>query len=264
MIHSFNKKIFRTSMSLRLRILELSQKVSALHVGGSFSSAEIITTIFKNLKKHDKFILSKGHVAILLYCILEKNGFIKKSDLNQYCQPNGSLGVHPERYLPGVEASTGSLGHGLGLASGMALSKKFKNIFVLMSDGELMEGSVWEAVLTISSLKLNNIILIIDNNDLQSATRATDTHPTLYPIDKKFRTFGWESMKCNGHNPFEINKMIKLKKKNKPLCIVSQTTKGYPISFMRDKPIWHYRSPNKKEYELSIKEIKKLMKKYEK
>ncbi len=167
------------SMQLRKRILEISQKVPALHIGGTFSSAEIIQVLYdKKLKsKKDKFILSKGHAGILLYAILEQKGLISKKYLDSYCKKNGVYGVHPEVHQRGVEASTGSLGHGLAIAAGMSLAKKSRNIYVLISDGELMEGSIWEAVLTISSFKLNNITLIIDNNDLQSATRASKTHP---------------------------------------------------------------------------------------
>ena len=138
---------------LRKRILDISQKVSALHIGGTFSSAEIITVIYDkliNLKK-DKFILSKGHAGILLYAILEQKKILKKKHLDNYCTKNGILGVHPDYLNPGISASTGSLGHGIGLASGMSLSKIYRNIYVLMSDGELMEGSVWEAILLISS-----------------------------------------------------------------------------------------------------------------
>lgn len=218
------KKIQKKSLQLRKRILDLSLNVPALHVGGSFSSAELIQTIFeiKN-NKRDKFILSKGHAGILLYSILEQKGLIKKKDLDNYCKKDGFLGVHPEIYINGVEASTGSLGHGLGIAAGMSLSKKYKNIYVLCSDGELMEGSIWESVLMISSFKLNNIILLVDNNDLQSATRATDTHPSLYPIKNKFRSFGWDSHDCNGHDPVSILKILKKKKlKNHYVWLLKQ------------------------------------------
>jgi transketolase len=256
------KKIQKKSLQLRKRILDLSLNVPALHIGGSFSSAEIIQTVFEiKDNKKDKFILSKGHVGILLYSILEQKGLIKKKDLNNYCKKNGFLGVHPEIYINGVEASTGSLGHGLGIAAGMSLSKKYKNIYILCSDGELMEGSIWESVLMISSFKLNNLTLIIDNNDLQSATKATDTHPSLYPITNKFVSFGWDSFNCNGHDPSSILKVLKKKQKNKPLCLIAKTTKGYPISFMKNVPMWHYRSPNKSEYDLAIKEINQKIKK---
>jgi transketolase len=257
------KEIIISSMKLRKRILDISQKVSAVHIGGTFSSAEIISVIYNkliNLKK-DKFILSKGHAGILLYAVLEQKKILKKKHLDNYCKKNGILGVHPDYLNPGIAASTGSLGHGIGLAAGMSISKKYRNIYVLMSDGELMEGSVWEAILLISSFKLNNIILIIDNNDLQSATRASDTHPTLYSIEKKFESFQWQSLSCNGHDPEDIIKKINKKNKHYPLCLVAKTIKGYPVSFMKNAPIWHYRSPNSDEYKKSVAEIDTIIKK---
>ena len=172
----------------RKKILEISQLVSALHIGGSFSCVEIVDCIYNMLKKKgDVFILSKGHAGIIQYVVLNDLGFIKKKDLYNYQKKNGFLGVHPDYGNPGIEASTGSLGHGLAIVAGMALATKNiqKKYYVVLSDGELQEGSVWEAALIITSLKLKNIIIVIDNNDLQSSTRATDTHPTLYPIEKK-------------------------------------------------------------------------------
>ena len=246
---------------IRRRILNMSQKVGALHIGGSFSSVEIIDVIFNFFKKkNDSFILSKGHAGILQYTILNMLGKIKTLDYIQYCKKDGYLGVHPDYGVAGIEASTGSLGHGLGLAAGMALAKKSsKNTFyVLMSDGELHEGSVWESALFISSNKLKNIVVIVDNNNLQSSTKATDTHPTLYPIDKKFKSFGWDSKICNGHSSEEIYERIKNRDKSKPFALIAKTIKGFPISFMKNEPKWHYRSPNKHEYKLALKEIENI------
>tara|TARA_Y100000389_G_scaffold194422_1_gene224389 strand:- start:132 stop:893 length:762 start_codon:yes stop_codon:yes gene_type:complete len=242
---------------IREKILELSKKVSALHIGGSFSSVELIERVyFKLKKKNDTFILSKGHAGILLYVVLNILGKIDNKNLNLYCNKKGKLGVHPDYKNFGISASTGSLGHGLGIAAGMALGElNTKNkIFVLISDGELHEGSVWESILFISSKKLNNIILIIDNNNLQSSTKTTDTHPSLYPIDKKLKAFGWDVKNCDGHSSQEIEKKINLKSK-KPFALVAKTIKGYPVSFMKNQPEWHYRSPNKKELEKALKEI---------
>ena len=240
----------------RKKILHLSQKVSALHIGGSFSSVEIIDAIFNNLKKkNDKFILSKGHAGILQYVVLNDHGLISDKTLFDYCTKDGILGVHPDYGNPGIEASTGSLGHGLAIAAGLAYSDKKKDIYVLLSDGELQEGSVWEASLLISSLKINNIVIVIDNNGLQSSTWAKDTHPTLNPIQKKFASFGWDSKTCNGHKSLEIIKKIKQRSKKKPFALIANTYKGYPISFMKNHPIWHYRSPTKKEYLKALKEL---------
>ena len=243
---------------IRRRILNISQKVGAIHIGGSFSSVEIIDVIFNLLKrKNDTFILSKGHAGILQYTVLNLIGKISTKDYNKYCKKDGFLGVHPDYGVPGIEASTGSLGHGLGLAAGMAIADKhLKNSFyVLMSDGELQEGSIWESALFISSNNLSNVVTVIDNNNLQSSTKSTDTHPTLYPIDKKFKSFGWDAKICDGHSSEEIYNKIKNRDKSKPFALIAKTIKGFPISFMKNEPKWHYRSPNAIEYRSAIKEI---------
>ena len=262
-IKKFEKFSSLRKFKYRKRLLDISLQVSALHIGGSFSCLEILDVIynfFLQKKNKDKFILSKGHSAIMQYIILEDHKILKKKDLDNYCQNTGSIGVHPEIFTPGVEASTGSLGHGLAIGAGISLAQNHKKqlVYIVISDGELMEGSTWEAVLLISSLKINNLILIIDNNNLQSATKATDTHPTLYPIDQKFKSFGWDVAKVNGHNQREIINKILKRKKNKPFALVAKTIKGYPISFMKNATFWHYRSPNKEEYEIAIEELKKL------
>jgi transketolase len=241
----------------RKKILDISQTVSALHIGGSFSSVEIIDCLYNLLlKKEDKFILSKGHAGILQYVVLNDLGIISDKDLKNYSSKNGFLGVHPDYGAPGIEASTGSLGHGLAIAAGMAIASSKKNlIYVLLSDGELQEGSVWEAALIISSLSLCNIVVIIDNNDFQSSTRTKDTHPTLYPIKDKFQAFGWESATCNGHNSEEILEKIINRSNQKPFALIAETIKGFPITFMKNNPIWHYKSPNKEEYLSALKEI---------
>ena len=248
------KKSNDRCFAYRKKILELSQKVGALHIGGSFSSVEIVDTIYSLLmKKKDKFILSKGHTAILQYVILASKGIISENFLKSYCQKNSKLGVHPDYGNPGIEASTGALGHGLGIASGLAIKKKKKNIFVVISDGELMEGTTWEYILTISSLNIFNINLFIDHNGLQSSTFSRDTHPTLTPIDKKLKAFGWSVRSCNGHNVKEILNNYYKKEKNKPFALVCNTIKGFPIPYMMNVPHWHYRSPNKYEYKQAIK-----------
>lgn len=259
MLKKYKKDLSKSRCSkYRRKILDLSQKVTALHIGGSFSCVEIIDCIYNELLKNktDKFILSKGHTGIIQYVLLNDKKKITDQQLQNYCKSNGILGVHPDYGVPGIETSTGSLGHGLGVGAGLALGKGSKStIYILVSDGELMEGSVWEMVLTISSLKINNIVLIVDNNDLQSATRATDTHPTLYPLDKKFKSFGWETTICNGHSSKDLKSKILKRSKKKPFVLIAKTIKGYPVSFMKDVPHWHYRSPTKNEYLQAIKEI---------
>jgi transketolase len=250
-------------LNFRKRILELSQKVSALHIGSAYSCIEIMDFIFfklmKNGSNYKSFIMSKGHASILHYVILEKLGIMKKNDLNNYCTKNSSLGVHPDIGNPGINASTGSLGHGLSIAAGIAIAdeKKKKKVYVLLSDGELQEGSTWEAITLIGALKLKNIILIVDNNNLNSSEKMSNTHPNLYPIEKKFSSFGWYSFKCNGHSTDEMFKKYKKSPKNKPIAIIAKTIKGYPISFMKNKALWHYRSPNKTEYKIALMDLNK-------
>ena len=261
-MRKFNKKrSLQKCRNYRLRILELSQKVSALHIGGSFSCTEILEVLFnyflKTKKEKQCFILSKGHSSILQYVILEDKKILKKKVLDNYSKKGGILGVHPDRGNPGINASTGSLGHGLGMATGIAIAeKKSKNlVFVVISDGELQEGSTWEAIMLIPSLRLNNLVLIIDNNNLQSLEKTSVTHPFLYPIEKKFESFGWYSKKCNGHNSEEIFNLIKKRDKRKPMALVAKTIKGYPVSFMKNVPMWHYKSPSKEEYKKAKKEL---------
>ena len=255
------KKAIQRCKSHRKKILEISQKVPALHIGGSFSCVEILDCIFfLHKKKKDNFILSKGHAGIILYVILNSKKILNIKDLDNYSTSSGKLGVHPNYGIPGISASTGSLGHGLAISAGisMARNKKNFNIYVVVSDGELQEGSTWEAIMIITSLKLNNIILVIDNNGYQSSTKTSETHPSLYPIDKKLKYFGWDVKKCNGHSTQEILINLRKKKNSKPLALIANTIKGYPVSFMKNNPIWHYRSPTKKEYLIALNEINKL------
>lgn len=244
----------------RKRILELSQKVSALHIGGTFSCTEVLDVLFNVLMtRYEKklFILSKGHASILQYVILEDAGILRKKDLENYCKKNGFLGVHPDIGNPGINASTGSLGHGTSMAVGQAIYEKNKknNVYVVISDGELQEGSTWEAIMLAPSLKLSNLILVVDNNNLQSLEKTSDTHPHLYPLEKKFKSFGWDSIICNGHNSNDIYNKIKKRDKNKPFALIAKTIKGYPVSFMKNVPIWHYRSPDKDEYNKAMREL---------
>lgn len=261
-IHLSNRRCFK----YRKKILDLSQRVGALHIGGSFSSVEILDVIYNLLlKKNDKFILSKGHTGILQYVILQSKGIITDKFLKSYCQKNSKLGVHPDYGIPGIEAATGSLGHGLGIASGLAIGRENKlNIYVVISDGELMEGTTWEYILMISSLKIYNINLLIDFNGLQSSTFSKDTHPSLIPIKDKLKAFGWETRECNGHSVDSIFKQFNFRKKKKPFAIVCNTTKGFPIDYMMNVPMWHYRSPNKAEHSLALKNLKNYYKEYEK
>lgn len=249
----------------RKRILDISQKVNAIHAAGAFSSIEIVDAIYYFLMKKknnnflDTFLMSKGHGCMAQYVTLERLKILKKKHLDQYCTKNGILGCHPDYGNPGIEASTGSLGHGMGLAVGISHADEIlnnkKKLFVLLSDGEFQEGSTWENMMMAANLNLKNLICFIDHNGSQSFGITKQTHPKFYPLEDKIKSFGWECFSVDGHNIKSIVKAYKSRKSNKPLMIVCNTIKGKGVSFMENKPIWHYRSPNKIEYEIAIKQI---------
>ena len=207
----FDKNMaIKRCLKYRLRILDISQNVGALHIGSAFSCTEIVDIIYNALilDSNDKFLMSKGHGCMIQYVILEDLGILSKNDLDNYCTVDGILGVHPDYGNPGIEGSTGSLGHGMSMAVGMALAEKAdksnNNIYTVLSDGEMQEGSTWEAFMMATSLGANNIIAFIDNNDFQSLGRTSVTHPSFYPLGKKLESFGWDCLEINGHDNQEI------------------------------------------------------------
>jgi transketolase len=258
----------RRCRRLRRRILELSQGVSALHVGGSFSCLEIVDTIYNGLMRQigqsgadapDTFLLSKGHGSLAQYVVLEDLGILAKADLDAYCRPGGRIGTHPDYGLPGIEAATGSLGHGLGMALGMAYADRVegqeRTIYVVMSDGEIHEGSVWEAMLLAPSLGLTNLVGFFDVNDLQSFGHTSQTHPNVYPIVDKIRAFGWEGVEVDGHDAGAIHRAVVARGGDRPLMVAARTTKGKGVSYMENVPMWHYRSPSPEEYQQALREL---------
>jgi transketolase len=267
--NTFDAKVAKARCkTYRRRILDMSQNVSALHIGGAFSCTEIVDLIYNDLmrpgvkgdKSPDTFLMSKGHGCMIQYMILAEKGILSQADLDGYCTPHGRLGVHPDYGNPGIEASTGALGHGLSMVVGMAVAERGRktggNIYTVISDGEVQEGSTWEAILMASTLKLSNIIAFCDNNDFQSLGRTSVTHPSFYPLDDKFKAFGWETVECDGHNSAALYEaVISRKGGDRPLMVVAKTTKGKGVSYMENVPIWHYRSPNKDEYKQAIAEL---------
>jgi transketolase len=249
----------------RRRILDMSQNVSALHIGGAFSCTEITDVIYNACMRRegksspDTFLMSKGHGCMIQYVILEDLGILSRADLDAYCTVEGRLGVHPDYGNPGIEASTGSLGHGLGMCVGMALAERGRRtngtVYTVLSDGEMQEGSTWEAFLMGSSLKLTNLVAVIDNNDFQSLGRTSQTHPSFYPLTDKLEAFGWEVEAVDGHDSSMIYEAIASREGKKPLAVVARTTKGKGVSYMENVPMWHYRSPSPKEYKQAIGEL---------
>ena len=265
----FLKKIF---IKIRKLILKTIYNAKSGHIGGSLSCVDILISLYfgKNLKfnakkpklkNRDRLIVSKGHATAAYYAVLANLGFIKYSELNTYCKNNTRLATHLSEKVPGVEFDTGSLGHGLGIACGLAFSakldkKKYK-VFALISDGELYEGSIWEALLFASHHKLNNLTIIIDRNK-QIVMDKTEDCIKIDPLRKKLIAFGYRVYEINGHSFEELDKVfnkIKSKKILLPSIIIANTIKGKGISFMEKNLKWHHAVPQKDEYEKAIKEL---------
>ena len=223
----------------RRRILEISRTVPALHIGGAFSCIEIVHTIYRELMAEgDTFILSKGHGAMAQYVVLEEMGV------------KPAMHAHPERGTPGISASTGSLGHGLGIAVGIAHADPAHNVYVVISDGELQEGSTWEAVMLARTLHVANLLIFVDCNGMGSLGRMP---AALYPVAEKFKAFRLDAMDVDGHSVWSIKDSAGFLKK--PGALICWTVKGKGVSFMENEPIWHYRSPNDEEYAKAMKEL---------
>jgi transketolase len=250
----------------RLRILELSQGVSAVHIAPAFSCLELVDSIYFHLMRRnadgsfrDTFLLSKGHGSAAQYVALEELGIISRADLDGFCKPGGRLGTHPDYGIPGIEAATGSLGHGLPMTVGMALADKLQGVdrvvHVVLSDGELQEGSVWEAMMLAPTLSLTNLIAYVDLNDFQTLGQTSKVHPNFYPVMDKVRAFGWEAAEVNGHDHAAIIDAVQARTGNAPFMLIGRTVKGKGVSYMENVPIWHYRSPSPTEYQQAVREI---------
>lgn len=244
---------------IRRKILNLVYSSKASHLGSSLSCVDIIFVLYKFfIKKKNIFILSKGHACLAYYCVLKEFNFISSRILNSYGKNNSILMGHVSHKVPGVEFSTGSLGHGIPYATGRALAEKLNktnnNIYVLISDGELNEGTTWESLLFASFNKLNNLFVIVDYNKIQSID-LTKNILKLEPLNMKFKSFNCSVKIINGHNINQIHKSLLKKDKNKPTVIIANTVKGKGVSFFENKILWHYRSPNKTELKLAMKEL---------
>jgi transketolase len=246
------------SKFLRKKIINALEGGRRGHLGSSMSMIEILRVLYDsflrykavdpNWKFRDRFILSKGHGCLALYAILADKGFFPDIELLSFCSPNSKLGGHPERgKVPGVEASTGALGHGLSIGVGMAIAAKIKEmdfrVVVLTGDGELNEGSVWEAALSASKHKLSNLIVFIDYNKFQSYGRTSEVLD-LEPLADKWKSFGFEVREVDGHNVEEIEKLTKILplNKSKPTAIICHTVKGKGFDFAENQAEWHHKS----------------------
>jgi transketolase len=256
----------KLAAKLRYTVVKMSYRAQAAHLASSLSCIDILTVLYEKILKinpkkkdykRDRFILSKGHAAGALYATLAHRGFFNKNKLYSYGTENSLLEEHPNPKLNGVEAPTGSLGHGLPIGCGMALSAKILKLnfrtFILLGDGECNEGTVWEAILFAASKKLNNLVAIVDFNGWQGIGR-TKSITNLNPFSDKWKSFGWNVKEVNGHNHKQLYNCLK-KKYSKPTVIIARTIKGKGVSFMEDDNNWHYRIPNIDEVRKAKKEL---------
>jgi transketolase len=256
----------RRCLKFRRRMLDISQQVTALHLAGAFSCLEIVDCIYYGLMRRDAegrlidtFLLSKGHGSLAQYVVLEDLGVLPREELDNFCQPGCILGTHPDFGIPGIEAATGSLGHGLPITVGMSLADKVQGVdrivYVVLSDGELQEGSVWEAMMIAPTLGLKNLVAIVDLNDFQSLGRTSQIHPNFYPVLDKVAAFGWETVEVDGHDQQAIFDAVTSRKGGAPMMVIARTIKGKGVSYMESVPIWHYRSPSPEEYQQALAEL---------
>lgn len=238
-----------------------------MHVAPAFSCTEIVDCLYNGLMRWengggaspDVFLMSKGHGCMIQYVILEERGVLNRRDLDLYCKPDGRLGAHPDYGTPGISASTGSLGHGMGLATGMAyaerLQKRDGRVFLVLSDGECQEGSTWEGAMMAANLGLANLIAVVDMNDFSGLERMSEGHPAFHPLAEKFRAFGWEAVEVDGHDGDGLYQAVQERHGGRPFVAIAKTVKGKGVSYMENAPIWHYRSPNREEYARAVAEL---------
>jgi transketolase len=258
----------KISNNIRKAILKMNSATNCSHSGSALSVVDILTVLYFKIlnidpqdpvkKDRDKLILSKGHGSTALYSTLAERGFFSKNILKKFYCDDGVLPGHLDKEaVPGVEASAGSLGHGLSIGVGMALAHKTDHnpghIYVILGDGELNEGSIWEALLLAPQLRLKNLTAIIDYNKLQGYGRTNEVI-NLEPLKDKLISFNWQVAEIDGHNYQQIEESIK-EKSAKPKIIIAHTIKGKGVSFMENKLEWHYKSPNDEELEQGLNEL---------
>ncbi|HEY9680510.1 MAG TPA: transketolase [Oculatellaceae cyanobacterium] len=265
------EQLTQLALDMRRQVIRMSHSARAPHLGSALSCIEIVACLYGAVLRidplapfsleRDRFIFSKGHAASALYSALAFMGFIDLSLLESYGTSGSRLPEQPSpSCVPGVEAATGSLGHGLPIGLGMALAAKIKNLsyrtYVLMSDGECNEGSVWEAALVAPSQDLNNMVVIIDFNKWQ-ATGRSEKITALNPLAAKWKAFGWSTFEVNGHNVHELQDvLIEASKTNTgPTAVIAHTVKGKGVSFMEDDNNWHYRVPSEQELSAALAEL---------
>lgn len=266
-----SSKLQEKAKNIRKNIIEMVYQASSGHPGGSLSVTDILTALyFSELRinnvsdeNRDRMVLSKGHCSPALYATLAEKGFIPAEDLKSFRKTTSYLQGHPDmKKIAGVDMTSGSLGQGLSVANGMALAGKLDNkdyrVYVIMGDGEIEEGQVWEAAMSSSHYKLDNLCVIVDNNNLQIDGKISEVM-SPYPIDKKFESFGFKTLVIDGHNFDEILNAFEIAKQTKgmPTAIIAKTIKGKGVSYMENQAGWHGKAPNEEEYKIAMEELTK-------
>lgn len=269
------EKLQQISCKVRMGIIEGVYCAKAGHPGGSLSSADILTYLYfeemkldpqkPNWEDRDRFVLSKGHGAPALYSCLAHKGFFEVDELKTLRKIGSRLQGHPDmKHIPGVDMSTGSLGQGISAACGMAkaakIMKKDYRVYAVLGDGELQEGQVWEASMFAAHNKLDNLCVVVDNNGLQ-IDGSIEEVCSPYPIDEKFKAFGFNVISIDGHDYDQIEAAYKEARncKGKPTAIIAKTIKGKGVSFMENQVSWHGAAPNEKQYDTAMQELKQLL-----
>jgi transketolase len=257
---------------VRKHALAMTSRGGSAHIGAVLSMADLVAVLYADVMKidpgnprwenRDRFILSKGHAGAGIYAVLAESGFFPVERLKTHYQDGSLLSGHvSHKGIPGVEFSTGSLGHGLPVGAGMALAAKIDGrahrVFVLLSDGECDEGSNWEAILFAAHHKLGNLIAVIDYNKIQSLARVEDTI-ALEPFVDKWVSFGWEVREVDGHDHAALRQALTASSETgKPVCVIAHTIKGKGVSFMENTVLWHYRTAKGDEYERALQELER-------
>lgn len=266
-------KLMKTANEIRKDIVTAVHSAKAGHPGGSLSAADIFTYLYfeemnidpKDPKKadRDRFVLSKGHTAPGLYSALAERGYFPKEDLKTLRHTGSYLQGHPDmKHIPGVDMSSGSLGQGISAAVGMAIAAKLTQkdyrVYTLLGDGEIQEGQVWEAAMLAAHQKLDNLVVIVDNNNLQIDGAITEVN-SPYPIDKKFEAFNFHVINIDGNDFDQIDAAFKETKtvKGQPTAIIAKTVKGKGVSFMENQAGWHGKAPNDEEYKTAMEDLEK-------
>lgn len=264
------KDLKETAKDIRKKIYWIAHFAGGGHMGASFSMADIISVLYfggvlkydasnPEWEDRDKFILSKGHACYALYAALARAGYFPEEELRHVGRAESKFGGHPKMHdIPGVEASTGALGHGLSFAIGIAYANKTdgkdSHVYVVLGDGECQEGSIWEGALSAPTLGLDNLTVIIDHNKLQ-AMDTLENIVHMSPFADKWKAFGWNVTKIDGHDYGQIREALLERKKGIPTLVIADTVKGKGVSFMENVPIWHYRMPNQEELQILIHEL---------